>query len=146
MSVAPRWTVSSVREALVARKISARELADDFFTRIERENPALNAYLILSKDRAYSQAANIDTLVSKGASLPRLAGVPVAIKDVLNTRGTRTTCGSRILETYISPYDATAVERLDQAGAIFLGKTNCDEFAMGSSNENSAYGPVQNPA
>ena len=106
----------------------------------------MNAYLALSKERANEQAARVDALVAKGEALPRLAGVPLAIKDVLSTTGTRTTCGSKILENYVPPYDATALERLDRAGAIFLGKTNCDEFAMGSSNENSAYGPVQNPA
>jgi aspartyl-tRNA(Asn)/glutamyl-tRNA(Gln) amidotransferase subunit A len=146
MSAGPRWTIGSVRDAIAARKISARELADEHFARIEKQNPSLNAYLALSKERAYEQAAKVDALVAQGAALPRLAGVPVAIKDVLNTRGVRTTCGSKILETYVPPYDATAVERLENAGAIFLGKTNCDEFAMGSSNENSAYGPVQNPA
>jgi aspartyl-tRNA(Asn)/glutamyl-tRNA(Gln) amidotransferase subunit A len=139
------WSVASIRAALDARKISARELADEFFSRIEKQNPQLNAFLTLSADRAYAQAGHIDGLLSRGGSLPHLAGVPVAIKDVISTRGVRTTCGSKILENYQPPYDATAVERLEQAGAIILGKTNCDEFAMGSSNENSAFGPVRNP-
>jgi len=146
MTAQTAWTVASVQEALTSRKISARELADEYYSRIEKRNPELNAYLSLSKQRAYEQAAKVDALAAKGAALPRLAGVPLAIKDVLSTRGTRTTCGSKILENYVPPYDGTAIERLDRAGAIFLGKTNCDEFAMGSSNENSAYGPVQNPA
>jgi aspartyl-tRNA(Asn)/glutamyl-tRNA(Gln) amidotransferase subunit A len=146
MTAQTAWTVASVRDALTSRKISARELADEYFSRIEKRNPELNAYLSLSKERAYEQAAKVDALAAKGEALPRLAGVPLAIKDVLSTRGTRTTCGSKILENYVPPYDGTAIVRLDAAGAIFLGKTNCDEFAMGSSNENSAYGPVQNPA
>src|SRR5882724_11637744 len=143
--MATSWTIGGVREALAAKKISARELAADFYTRIEARNPELNAYLALSPERARRQADRIDALVAEGKTLPPLAGVPVAIKDVISTRGTKTTCGSKILENYIPPYDATAVERLEAAGAVILGKTNCDEFAMGSSNENSAYGPVKNP-
>jgi aspartyl-tRNA(Asn)/glutamyl-tRNA(Gln) amidotransferase subunit A len=139
------WTVASVRAALEARRISARELTGEFFSRIDRRNPELNAFLRLSPDRAYAQADRIDGLVRGGQPLPPLAGVPVAVKDVISTRGLRTTCGSRILENYVPPYDATAVTRLEGAGAVVLGKTNCDEFAMGSSNENSAYGPVRNP-
>jgi aspartyl-tRNA(Asn)/glutamyl-tRNA(Gln) amidotransferase subunit A len=146
MSAPTAWTVSSVREALTAKKISALELANEFYSRIEGQNPNLNAFLTLSKERAYGQAGKIDAAVARGESLPALGGVPIAVKDVISTRGVRTTCGSKILETYIPPYDATAVERLEQAGAVVLGKTNCDEFAMGSSNENSAYGPVRNPA
>jgi aspartyl-tRNA(Asn)/glutamyl-tRNA(Gln) amidotransferase subunit A len=140
------WTIDGVREALTARTVSARELVGDFFARIEKRNPELNAFLALSPERAFGQADKIDTAIAAGEMLPALAGVPVAIKDVLSTRGITTTCGSKILEHYVPPFDATAVERLEAAGAVILGKTNCDEFAMGSSNENSAYGPVKNPA
>jgi aspartyl-tRNA(Asn)/glutamyl-tRNA(Gln) amidotransferase subunit A len=140
------WTIAGVRSALLAKKISARELAAEFFSRIDLRNAELNAYLTLSPERAYAQADRVDAAIARGDSLPPLAGVPIAIKDVLSTQGIRTTCASKILETYVPPYDATAVERLDSAGAVFLGKTNCDEFAMGGSNENSAYGPVRNPA
>src|SRR5229473_253215 len=139
------WAISGIREALTAKKISARELAADYYKRIDVRNPELNAYLTLSHDRAYAQADRVDSLVAAGKPLPPLAGVPVAVKDVISTRGVRTTCGSKILENYIPPYDATAVQRLEAAGAVVLGKTNCDEFAMGSSKENSAYGPVRNP-
>lgn len=139
------WTIDSVKDALAAKKISARELAGEFFKRIAARNSELNVYLTLSEGRAYKQADRVDALIAEGKPLPPLAGVPIAIKDVISTRGIRTTCGSKILENYIPPFDATAVERLEAAGAVFLGKTNCDEFAMGSSNENSAYGPVKNP-
>src|SRR6201987_1890871 len=143
--MAANWTIPAVREALASKKISARELAGEHYKRIEARNPELNAYLTLSQDRAFGQADRVDALVAAGKPLPPLAGVPIAVKDVISTRGVRTTCGSKILENYIPPYDATAVERLEAAGAVILGKTNCDEFAMGSSNENSAYGPVRNP-
>lgn len=145
MSASPTWTIAGVRDALLAKKTSARELAKDFYARIERRNPELNAFLAFCPDRAYAQADCVDAAITKGQALPALAGVPIAIKDVISTKGVRTTCGSKILETYTPPYDATAIERLEKAGAVILGKTNCDEFAMGSSNENSAYGPVRNP-
>ena len=145
MSAPAKWTISTVREALTTKQLSARELTKDFYERIGHENPKLNAYLTLSPERAYAQADRVDAAIAKGDPLPPLAGIPVALKDVLSTAGVRTTCASKILETYTPPYDATAVARLDAAGAILLGKTNCDEFAMGSSNENSAYGPVRNP-
>ena len=145
MSAATTWTIPAVRAALDARKISARELTKEFYTRIEQRNSELNIFLALSPERAYAQADRIDAAISAGDALPALAGVPVAIKDVISTHGIPTTCGSRILKGYRPPYDATAVARLEHAGAIILGKTNCDEFAMGSSNENSAYGPVRNP-
>ena len=139
------WTIDSVRAALAAKKVSARELAADFYKRIGERNTELNAYLTLSEERAYTQADRVDALIAAGKALPSMAGVPIAIKDVISTRGVRTTCGSKILENYVPPFDATAVERLEAAGAVILGKTNCDEFAMGSSNENSAYGAVRNP-
>ena len=142
---AANWTVASIRAALQAKKVSARELAADFLARAEKRNGELNAFLKFAPERAFAQADQIDALVKRGEQLPALAGVPVAVKDVISTKGIRTTCGSRILENYVPPYDATAVARLEAAGAMCLGKTNCDEFAMGSSNENSAYGPVQNP-
>ena len=139
------WTIVSVRKTLEAKRISARELTDEFYARISKRNTELNAYLALSQERAYAQADALDTRISAGEVLPSLAGLPLAVKDVLSTRGIPTTCASRILEGYRPAYDATAVARLEQAGAIILGKTNCDEFAMGGSNENSAYGPVRNP-
>jgi aspartyl-tRNA(Asn)/glutamyl-tRNA(Gln) amidotransferase subunit A len=139
------WNIASIREALTAKRISARELANDFLNRIQKRNPELNAYLALSPERALAQADRVDTMVGRKEPLPALAGLPLAVKDVLSTRGVVTTCGSRILASYKPPYDATAVERLEHAGAMVLGKTNCDEFAMGGSNENSAYGPVRNP-
>src|SRR5262245_42643397 len=139
------WTIDSVKSALAAKKVSARELTAEFYKRIDSRNPELNAYLALSPERAYAQADKIDALLALGKPLPPLAGVPVAIKDAISTRGTVTTCGSKILQNYVPPYDATAVTKLDEAGAVILGKTNCDEFAMGSSNENSAYGAVKNP-
>ena len=145
MSATPPWTIGSIQSALHAKKVSAREIASGFYADIDRRNPELNAYLTLSHERAYAQADRIDASIARGEKLPPLAGVPVAIKDVISTAGVRTTCGSKILESYIPPYDATAVTRLEKAGAVILGKTNCDEFAMGSSNENSAYGPVRNP-
>ena len=139
------WTIDTVREAIAAKKVSARELAGEFYKRIEARNAELNAFLTLCPDRAYSQADRVDTMVASGKPLPPLAGVPIAVKDVISTRGVRTTCGSKILENHFPAYDATAIERLEAAGAVILGKTNCDEFAMGSSTENSAYGAVRNP-
>src|ERR1700720_1636101 len=139
------WTIDGVQEALASKKISARELAADYYKRIDARNAELNAYLTLSQDRAFAQADRVDALVAAGKPLPPLAGVPIALKDVISTRDLRTTCGSKILENYIPPYDATATTRLESAGACLLGKTNCDEFAMGSSTENSGYFTTRNP-
>ena len=138
-------TVASTRTAILEKQFTAVRLVEEFYKKINVEDNEVHAYLTLSKDRALAQAQRIDDLASRGAALPPLAGVPVAIKDVMVTRGVRTTAGSKILENFVPPYDCTAVARLEAAGAIVLGKLNCDEFAMGSSNENSAYGAVRNP-
>jgi aspartyl-tRNA(Asn)/glutamyl-tRNA(Gln) amidotransferase subunit A len=138
-------TIESARTAIVEKSVTASGLVEQFYSKIKADDPEIHAYLALAEDRAFTQAKHIDGLVSQGASLPPLAGVPVGIKDVMVTKGVRTTAGSKILENFIPPYDGTAVAKLEAAGAIVLGKLNCDEFAMGSSNENSAYGPVRNP-
>jgi len=138
-------TVESTRTAIREKQFTAGRLVEDFYNKIKAEDPAIHAYLTLCEDRAMQRARRIDDLAGKGDPLPPLAGVPVAIKDVMVTKGLRSTAGSKILENFVPPYDCTAVGRLETAGAIVLGKTNCDEFAMGSSNENSAYGAVRNP-
>lgn len=138
-------TIDEVQSALREGKATATSLAEGFYTKIEKEDPKIGAYLILSKERALAKATEIDALAAKGDELPPLAGVPVGIKDVMVTRGVRTSAGSKILGNYIPPYDCTAVARMEDAGAVLLGKLNCDEFAMGSSNENSAWHVVHNP-
>ncbi|HLY91828.1 MAG TPA: amidase, partial [Candidatus Angelobacter sp.] len=139
------FTIDSVRAGIAARKFTASSLVEEFYKKIKSDDREVHAYLTLSEDRARQQAERVDRMAAAGDALPALAGVPVGIKDVMVTRGVRTTAGSKILENFIPPYDCTAVARLEAAGAIVLGKMNCDEFAMGSSNENSAYGPVRNP-
>src|SRR5581483_5293559 len=138
-------TVDSIRTKLLAKQISAEEIAREALKFAEAENPKTNAYLTFAPERALAAARDVDRKIAAGEDPGPLAGVPIAIKDVILTRGLRTTCASRLLENYIPPYDATAVVRIERAGGVILGKTNCDEFAMGSSNENSAFGPVRNP-
>ncbi len=138
-------TIAGIRKGLEERKFSATELATETLRHAREENPKTNAYLHFCPERALEAARRVDERIAQGEDPGPLAGVPVAVKDVIVTRGVRTTCGSRLLENYIPPYDATAVARLEQAGGMILGKANCDEFAMGSSNENSAFGPVRNP-
>jgi aspartyl-tRNA(Asn)/glutamyl-tRNA(Gln) amidotransferase subunit A len=138
-------TIDAARFAVQAKTTTATSLAKAFYSKIEKDDPQIGAYLVFSKDRAFAKAAEIDALAAKGETLPPLGGVPVGIKDVMVTRGVRTTAGSKILGNYVPPYDCTAVARMESAGAIVLGKLNCDEFAMGSSNENSAWHPVHNP-
>jgi aspartyl-tRNA(Asn)/glutamyl-tRNA(Gln) amidotransferase subunit A len=138
-------TIDSARSAVAEGKTSATALAESFYAKIESDDAKIGAYLLLSRERALAKAADIDERAKRGEALPPLAGVPVGIKDVLVTKGVRTTAGSKILGNYVPPYDSTAVVKLEAAGAVVLGKLNCDEFAMGSSNENSAWKPVHNP-
>ena len=138
-------TISGIRDALTRKQASAEELVRAHLAEIEKRDPEVRAYLSLSPDRALAQARKIDQKIAAGEELPPLAGVPTAVKDVILTKGNPTTCASKILESYKSPYDATAVKRLEAAGACILGKTNCDEFAMGSSTENSGFFTTRNP-
>jgi aspartyl-tRNA(Asn)/glutamyl-tRNA(Gln) amidotransferase subunit A len=141
----PTLTIGRIREGLRRKEFSAVDVATATLEFAERENPKTNAYLTFSSERALEAANRVDDQIANGEHLGELAGVPLGVKDVIVTKGLRTTCGSHILEHYIPPYDATAVIRLEEEGAIVIGKLNCDEFAMGSSNENSAFGPVRNP-
>jgi aspartyl-tRNA(Asn)/glutamyl-tRNA(Gln) amidotransferase subunit A len=138
-------TMDQVRAGLTAKTFSAVELATAALHFAQTENPKTNAYLTFSDERALKAAADVDRKLAAGQDPGPLAGVPIAVKDVILTKGVRTTCASKLLEHYIPPYDATAVERLEAAGGVIIGKANCDEFAMGGSNENSAFGPVRNP-
>lgn len=138
-------TIDAARSRIQQRETTAVALAESHYARIEEKDAEIGAFLTLCRERAHAQADRIDRMAADGKPLPPLAGVPVAIKDVMSTRGVRTTAGSKMLDKYIPPYDCTAVVRLEGAGAVVLGKTNCDEFAMGSSNENSAFYPVHNP-
>ena len=137
-------SIGELAEQLAAKKLSSVELARYFLARIERFNPALNAVITLTADQALESAAAADARLAAGDRGP-LLGIPLIHKDIFCTDGVRTSCGSRMLDNFVAPYDATVVARLKTAGAVMLGKANMDEFAMGSSNETSYYGPVKNP-
>ncbi|MCU1314314.1 MAG: Aspartyl-tRNA(Asn) amidotransferase subunit [Acidobacteriaceae bacterium] len=138
-------SIGELRDGVVEGRLKASDLVNGYLKRIEERNPEINAFLSIAADSAQRTAHALDAAAQRGDPLGPLAGVPVGIKDVITMEGQPATAGSRILEGYTPPYTATAVRRLKAAGAVIVGKLNCDEFAMGSSNENSAYGPVQNP-
>jgi aspartyl-tRNA(Asn)/glutamyl-tRNA(Gln) amidotransferase subunit A len=139
-----RLTIHEAHDQLARRELTSVELTSAVFDRIEKLNPALHAFLYLARETALEQARAADVRRAQGEDTP-LLGVPLAIKDVICVRGMPATAGSKILRGFVPPYDATAVARLRALGAVFLGKTNTDEFAMGSSTENSAYGVTRNP-
>ena len=138
-------TIDQAHDGLVKRRFTSVELTRAALARIDATDSALHSYLTVTRDLALEQAAAADRTIAAGETVGPLTGIPVAIKDVILTRGVRTTAGSKILESFIAPYDATVTRRLLDGGAVLVGKTNCDEFAMGSSNENSAYGAAHNP-
>jgi aspartyl-tRNA(Asn)/glutamyl-tRNA(Gln) amidotransferase subunit A len=142
--VHPFSQITSLQQGLARGDYSSRELTEFYLERVKRLNPRSNCYITLCEERALRQADAADQRIRNGAASP-ITGIPLAHKDIFCTSGVATTCGSRMLETFVAPYDATVVARLDAAGAVTLGKANLDEFAMGSSNENSYFGPVSNP-
>jgi aspartyl-tRNA(Asn)/glutamyl-tRNA(Gln) amidotransferase subunit A len=137
-------SLNELAQALAAKQISSVELTQLFLERAQRLNPRLNAFVTLDPEASFAQARAADERIS-GGRLESLTGIPVALKDIFCTKGWLTSCGSKILSNFVAPYDAHVVEKLNGAGAVSLGKTNMDEFAMGSSSETSYYGPVRNP-
>jgi len=138
-------TIKQIHQGLLKRDFSAVELAEYFLREIESKNPDLFAYLFFDKQKVLLQAKQVDEWISEGREISELAGIPFAVKDNILVEGIPCTAGSKILENYIAPYDATVIKKLKRKGAVVLGKTNLDEFAMGSSNEYSAFGICKNP-
>ncbi|MDA1191001.1 MAG: amidase, partial [Candidatus Poribacteria bacterium] len=138
-------TAHQLHQKLVNRETTAKAITASVFDRIRAVDDRVKAYLTLTEDAAMSAAQDVDTRIERGEPIEPLAGIPVGIKDVICTKGVKTTCGSKILEPFVSPYDATVMRRLNRRGAVMPGKLNMDEFAMGSSTENSAYFDTCNP-
>jgi len=140
-----KLTAHELNNLLVEKKASSFEITTSIYERIEKLNKKINSYITLTKELALQKAEKVDKKISKGEKISSISGIPIAIKDVISTRDIRTTCGSKILSNYIPIYDATVIEKFKKEDVIILGKTNMDEFAMGSSTENSAYGVCRNP-
>ena len=136
---------NSLRSEITNNNASVKELVDDIFARINHKDPEINAYICTTKDSAISQAENIDRLIQNNEDLPPLAGIPIAIKDNICTKDVATTCASKMLKNFVAPYESTASSKLWSSGGICIGKTNLDEFAMGSSTETSVFGVTSNP-
>ena len=137
--------IRTFHEQLKKKDISAVELAEQYLQRITARDPKIRAFLTVTVDYAFKQAADVDKKIARGEKISPLAGIPAAIKDIIATAEIKTTAGSRILENYVPPFDATVVKRLKERDYVLVGKTNLDEFAHGSSTENSAYWPTRNP-
>lgn len=138
-------TITTFSEGIRTKKFSAREITDAYFERIRDADGDIHAYLSLHEEEARAQAKAVDEAIARGETIGPLAGVPIAVKDVIVMKDSRTTAGSKVLEHYVGSYDATVIQKLRKEKTVFLGKTNLDEFAMGSSTENSAFGPTKNP-
>ena len=137
-------TISELSKALQNKKISSKELTLEFLQRIKAHDSQLNSFITVTEEQALASAEKADERIAQGSSTA-LTGIPIAHKDIFCTLDVKTSCGSKMLDNFIAPYDATVIKKFKAAGAVMLGKTNMDEFAMGSSNENSYYGPVKNP-
>ena len=138
-------TITQIHQALIKKEFSALELCQAYLEKIESEDKKINAFLTLTRDLALSEAKKIDEMLQINREIPLLAGIPMAVKDIILVENVKCTAGSKILENYIAPYDATVIKKLKAEGAVILGKTNLDEFAMGSSTEHSAFFPTKNP-
>src|SRR3954465_9433033 len=138
------FTLAELAKKLRGKEFSVTELTNGLLSRIDASQPTLNAFITVTPETALAQAKAADAAFAAGKAGP-LTGLPIAHKDIFCTQGIKTSCGSKMLDNFVSPYDATVVEKLNAAGMVTLGKTNMDEFAMGSSNETSFYGPVKNP-
>ena len=136
---------NSLRKEITSNNVSVKELVNDIFAKIDQKDPEINSYICITKDNAIEQAENIDKLIQNKEELPPLAGMPIALKDNICTKGVATTCASKMLKNFVAPYESTASSKLWSSGGICLGKTNLDEFAMGSSTETSVFGVTSNP-